>query len=138
MNQLTRIAALPGSGAGHSAALRAETVPAEKKDIETDDIAVYYRSLISRTQAGEISPAEAYRLAEEWSIRRVVEHVITKPLNDWLTNCVEVDKNGTVHVKPENSWANAPKHAKPVVLDPPVIIHSGDFLSIVPTEEGRL
>jgi hypothetical protein len=31
MNQLTTIAALPGSGAGCSAALRAETVPAEKK-----------------------------------------------------------------------------------------------------------
>lgn len=66
MNQLTRIAKLPGSGAGCSAALRAETVPVEKKGQK------WY------------TPAEVEAIVLDRVCQRIVSDLITKPLNAWL------------------------------------------------------
>jgi hypothetical protein len=71
MNQLTTIAALP-NGAGQAAALPAETVTL-KLSIDTEDIGVYFRSLLAQVETGEISPGDAYRMAEEWSINRALK-----------------------------------------------------------------
>lgn len=60
MNQLTRIAALPGSGAGCSAALRAETVPAEKKESADLAMAAIHASfLVMRKYLAENPAADA-------------------------------------------------------------------------------
>ena len=64
MNQLTRIAALPGSGSGCSAALRAETVPAEKRPKPETvyfvfDLAEGQETVVRRFSADEIVKAFA-------------------------------------------------------------------------------
>jgi hypothetical protein len=73
MKGITTLAALP-SGAGQAAALPAETVTL-KLSIDTEDIGVYFRSLLAQVEAGEISPDAAYKMAGEWSINRVVKIV---------------------------------------------------------------
>jgi hypothetical protein len=79
MNQLTTIAALP-SGAGQAAALPAETVTL-KLSVDTEDFAVYLRSLIAQVEDGEISIGDAYKMAEEWSINRMLK-IILQPVVD--------------------------------------------------------
>jgi hypothetical protein len=79
MKGITTIAALP-NGAGQAAALPAETVTL-KLSIDTEDIGVYFRSLLAQVEAGEISPGDAYKMAEDWSINRMLK-ILLQPVVD--------------------------------------------------------
>lgn len=111
MKGITTLAALPGSGAGCAAALRAETVPAEKKQS-------WY------------TPAEVEAVILDRVCQRIVSDLITKPLNAWL----ESDEGAKAiaalkEPAPRAKWPEScPVKFEEPPIEPPNIVRVADFL----------
>lgn len=109
MKGITTQAAIP-SGAGQAAHLPAERVTL-KLSVDTEDIGVYFRSLLARVEAGEISPGDAYRMADEWSINRMLK-IVLQPVIDEVAASMRQYIDGAPPTPADKQGFEPPEYAE--------------------------